>query len=577
MDQVEEVKGKVDIVELIQEYLPLKKAGRNFKGLCPFHGEKTPSFMVNPELQIFKCFGCGVGGDVFVFLEKIEGMEFGEALQHLAKRVGIQLVSYKPTQGEQEKERLMQLNEWAAQAYHFALVQHQTGRVALEYLTGRGVSIESIEKFRLGFAPEGWDFAIRFLVQKKKYRIEELERAGLVVRKSGVVGVTGNLRDFYDRFRNRIMFPLSNHRGQIVGFAGRVMPGADEKSGGKYVNTPETEIYHKSSLLFGLNITRSEIKTQGCAVVVEGEIDAIASYQAEVKNVVAIKGSALTEKQVELLHRLAETIVLALDGDLAGDAAARRGIEIADNAGMIIKVVNAGSVEVNPKKYKDPGEWAMADAEGWKIAVEKAIPIYDFYIQSAVERYGLEAIGKKKIGQELLPIWAKISDEIMKAHYIQKLGEILGVGEEVVREQMGKSGVIVEVKKVGGEQKVAERKQDRREGIEKDLMRLALQGRKVKELTSFPLKDWIGGVFWRRVIEELERGVEINQLSGELRPKVQELLLTEWVFEEKEWERALGELEKEHLKEVRSKLNPEKELEKIRDIDKRILELTKWG
>ena len=186
-------------------------------------------------------------------------------------------------------------------------------------------------------------------------------------------------------------------------------------------NTPETEIYHKSELLYGLDITRAEIKMVGWAVVVEGEIDAIASWQGGVKNVVAIKGSALTAKQVELLRRICDTVILALDTDVAGDAAARRGISIADSAGLMAKVINSKSETLNPKHFKDPGDWAIEDPEGWKKAVEEAIPVYDFYLQSAVARFGLEVSGKRKIGQELLPILANISDEIMKAHYIKKL------------------------------------------------------------------------------------------------------------------------------------------------------------
>jgi len=218
-DQVEEVKSKVDMVQLVTEYVPLKKAGRNFKGLCPFHGEKTPSFMVNPELQIFKCFGCGEGGDAYSFLQKMEGMEFGEALKTLADRVGVKLESYRPTQTEEIKEKLVKINSLAAEFYHYLLVKHKTGEEARNYLKKRGVESEAVEKFKLGYVPEGWDYAIGYLSGKKGHKAEDLERAGLVIRGER----------YYDRFRNRIMFPLTNHRGQIVGFAGRVMPGGGRK------------------------------------------------------------------------------------------------------------------------------------------------------------------------------------------------------------------------------------------------------------------------------------------------------------------------------------------------------------
>ncbi len=557
MDQVEEIKSKIDIVELVQEYVPLKRAGRNFKGLCPFHGEKTPSFMVNPELQIFKCFGCGAGGDAYTFLQKIEGIEFGEALQHLADRVGIKLVTYKPTQGEQLKEKLVGMNTLTGQVYHWLLTQ-KTGKEALEYLKGRGISDEAIEKFNIGFAPNNWDFLLKFLIGKKKYTLDDLTRAGLAVKN-------------YDRFRNRIMFPLANGRGQIVGYAGRVMPAASAEAaasqGGKYVNTPETEIYHKSELLYGLNVARADIKNVGWAVVVEGEIDAIASWQSGVKNVVAIKGSALTEKQVELLRRICDTVVLALDTDVAGDAAARRGISVADSVGLMVKVINSKSEALNPKHFKDPGDWAIADAEGWKKAVAGAIPVYDFYLQSAVERYGLDVTGKKKIGQELLPIWAGISDEIVKAHYVRKLADILGVGEEAVWSQLAKTQKS-KVKSQNNEQMTNEKMtKSRRELLEEYVIELALKGGKTGELPDMKTD------FWKRVAEELGKDGDPKKLPEELREKTLMLLLKDGNFEDKEWETALRELEE---LDIRGKIQDlGLPIQDVREMTKRLGELTK--
>ena len=540
MDQVEEIKSKVDIAELIQEYVPLKKAGRNFKGLCPFHGEKTPSFMVNPELQIFKCFGCNSGGDAYTFLQKMEGMEFGEALQHLADRVGVKLVSYRPTGAEQIKEKLVGINTLTGQVYHWLLTQQKTGKGALEYLKGRGITDEAIDKFKLGFAPNNGDFLTKFWVGKKKYAADDLNRVGLGVKN-------------YDRFRNRIMFPLTNVRGQVMGFAGRVMPGASEKEGGKYVNTPETEIYHKSELLYGLDVTRAEIKNAGWAVVVEGEIDAIASWQAGVKNVVAIKGSALTEKQVELLRRICDTIVLALDMDVAGDAASRRGIEIADRNGLMVKVVKLTGA-------KDPGEYAIADSEGWKKAVAEAIPVYDFYLQSAVERYGLEVAGKKKIGQELLPIWAGISDEIVKAHYIKLLAKTLGVEEEDIRHQMTKT--LISKSETLNKSQDSKQQIPRREILEEYVIELALKGGKVlPELKTD---------FWARVAEELVKDGNPKKLPEELRERTQILLLKDGEFEEKEWETALRELEELNIREQIAAGEGD-----VRRLTKRLGELTK--
>ena len=533
MDQVEEIKGKIDIAEVVGEYVPLKKAGRNFKGLCPFHGEKTPSFTVNTELQIFKCFGCGASGDVYSFVQKIEGMEFGEVLQTLAARVGVKLESYKPTRMEEERERLIKINVAAAQAYHYLLTKHKIGKKAWEYVKGRGITEEMILKFQMGYAPDGWDFSQKFLVAKKGFLEADVERAGLMVRGRGV----------YDRFRERIMFPLANARGQIVGFAGRVLPGADERSGGKYVNTPETEVYHKSELLYGFDTTRSEIKLAGWAVVVEGEIDMIASYQTGVKNVVAIKGSALTERQVELLRRVCDQIVMALDADVAGDAAARRGIEIAEKAGLTVKIARW-------KEGKDPGDLAILEPEEWKKAVVEAIPIYDFYLESAVTRHGLDVVGKKKIGQELLPIWASISDEIVKGHYIQKLAEVVGVKEEDVRAQLNKIANPNTTPGNANQDVVVPLVENTtREMREEWVVKLAILGEKIDQLIRLETEGMIMTDFWKRVVEEFKNGKTVKTIVPELREKVTNLVLSGEEFSDKLWSEAKSLLELEDIGE----------------------------
>ncbi|HBC73237.1 MAG: primase protein [Candidatus Amesbacteria bacterium GW2011_GWB1_47_19] len=577
-DQVEEVKSKVDMVQLVTEYVPLKKAGRNFKGLCPFHGEKTPSFMVNPELQIFKCFGCGEGGDAYSFLQKMEGMEFGEALKTLADRVGVKLESYRPTQTEEIKEKLVKINSLAAEFYHYLLVKHKTGEEARNYLKKRGVESEAVEKFKLGYVPEGWDYAIGYLSGKKGHKAEDLERAGLVIRGER----------YYDRFRNRIMFPLTNHRGQIVGFAGRVMPGGDEKSG-KYVNTPETEIYHKSDLLYGLDSNKTEIKTTGEAVVVEGELDMIASWQAGVKNTVAVKGSALTEKQVDLLRRYAGTIVLALDADVAGDVAARRGIETAEKAGVVVKILNSKSETLNPKKYKDPGDWGIEDPKGWRAAVGGAIPIYDFYLESAVSRFGLDGVGKGKISRELIPLWSGIPDDIVKAHYIQKLAQVLGVGEEDVRHQMAKiqnsNPQITKQIQNSSEEKI----KTRREVLEEYIVGIALRQGWIDRIIGEPVRGWMKTQFWLKVAEELEEKkgggkktvTLIKGLPAELRSKVEGLMLVEDYFEEegaeKEWQDAVDELEELNIRERINEVKNQEDKKELMKLTRRLAVLTKNG
>lgn len=417
MDQLEEIKNKIDIVSFISEYLPLKKAGRNFKALCPFHSEKTPSFIVSPERQIWHCFGCGAGGDVFGFLMKMENLEFPEALEILAKRAGIKLVrSYQASEQAKLKEKILKINHLASEFYHYLLTSHRSGKQALDYLLGRGISKKSIETFSLGWAPNLWDALIKFLT-KKGYTHSDLETAGLVVKSEG---------SFYDRFRGRLMFTLRDHRGNVVGFAGRTLdPVATEA---KYINTPETPVYIKGNVLYGLDLTREAIKKEDKVIIVEGEFDLISSFQAGVSNVVAIKGSALTEGQTNLLKRYTQNISLALDTDLAGDAAARRGIEIADAAGFSIKVVKL-------PQGKDPDECIKISPNLWQKAVKEAIPVFDYFLDLAVSRFDKNtAEGKRKIGDEVIPLLAKITNPIVQAHYMSCLANLLSVSEEVIAE-----------------------------------------------------------------------------------------------------------------------------------------------
>jgi len=431
VDQIEEIKAKTDIVSLIGEYTQLKKAGRNYKALCPFHGEKTPSFMVSPELQIFKCFGCQASGDAFAFLQQYEGMDFGEALKLLAEKSGVKLVPLR--RGDfSEKERLYSINSLAEKFYQYFLLSHPVGKSALNYLLQeRDLKLATIKEFRLGFSPDNPIALKRFLVDKKRFTPREIEGAGIGYPKGGY---------FVDRFRGRIIFPLFDHRGNTVGFAGRLLPGPKEKELAKYINTPETPVYHKGNLLYGLNLTRQNIKRKETAIVVEGELDAISSWQIGVKNVVAIKGSALTEDQVRLLYRFSKKLVLCLDADIAGDAAARRGVVIAQNQGLEVKVAQL-------TKFKDPDEAARGDAEGYKKALIKAVGVWDFLVESAFSRFDTRTgEGNAKVSREIVPILSSIADKIVQAHYIKTVARRLGVPEEAVSQQIEKEAQKEEIK-----------------------------------------------------------------------------------------------------------------------------------
>lgn len=421
-DQVAEVKLKTDIVNVIGERIDLKKAGRNYKASCPFHGEKTASFMVSPELQIFKCFGCSEAGDAFTFLEKFEGMDFPEALKYLADKVGVKLVNTR-TGENSDKEKILEINTQTLRFYNYLLLNSPTGSRALEYLIkDRGLTRQTIEEFQLGYSPEDQTTINKFLIVKKKFLPREIELAGLGIPRGGSI---------YDRFRGRVIFPLFDHRGNPIGFSGRLLPWHNQEMA-KYINSPETPVYHKSNVLYGLNLTRGFIKKKKVAIVVEGELDAISSYQAGIKNIVAIKGSALTEEQVRLLSRFAPKFILALDSDMAGDAAARRGITIAGNLGVEVKVAKiTGS--------KDPDEAARHNLDGYKKDLIASEGVWDYLIDSVFSRFdAASGAGKAKISKELTPILREIEDKIVQAHYLNLVAKKLGVPLEAVSEQVDK-------------------------------------------------------------------------------------------------------------------------------------------
>ncbi len=417
MDDKDLVKEKINIVDLISEYLTLKKAGVNFKAPCPFHNEKTPSFVVSPERQIFKCFGCGKSGDVFTFLIEKEGLDFKEALEMLAKRVGIVLTK-SPVKSDY-KDRLFEVNLKAQEFFHYILTKHVLGKTALDYLKERGVSAETIEQFGLGYAPNSWEALTKFLL-KRSFTVAEIISSGL-----GVPSKQG----CYDRFRGRITYPLIDGKDHLRGFSGRVLYHAEPK----YINTPQTPIFDKGSFLFGLNLAKGEIRNKKEAILVEGEMDMILPFQAGFKNIVASKGTAFTEAQIDLIKKYAENIILGFDMDLAGDNALRRGIEMADKAGLNIKVIQLES-------GKDAAEVVRTDPGIWQKATADAIPIYDYYLSYVGKRYDTNNPADiKKIEEELIPVWSKITNDLVREHYIQRLAAFLRTDEKIIRNAVEKA------------------------------------------------------------------------------------------------------------------------------------------
>jgi DNA primase len=433
MSQISEVKEANNIVEVIGERIKLDLGGLNYKACCPFHSEKTPSFFVNPSLQRYRCFGCGANGDVLDFLQNFEGVTFYEALKSLADRSGITLKDFQRSGEDEEREKLLEILSLAKEYYHFLLTKHEVGQTGRDYLAQRGTTAESIKLFQLGFATNAWDSLLKYLHHKKKYPLEQIEKTGLIIK--------GRNGGYYDRFRERLIFPLKNHRGQVVGFSGRLLSQSPKEA--KYINSPETSLYHKSKMLYGYSELFREIKKKEQVVVVEGEFDMISSAQAHVNHVVAIKGSALTTEQVNLLARVTKTIILSLDADAAGIKATERAIEIVRAKGLDLKVIDLKHSDLlaEEDKVKDPDDLAREQPKVWRQAVESAVSVYEFLINHALDAFDpATAEGKRKIINYLAPILEGIDHSVEKEFYLQKLSVSLNVKESLLKDDIAKFG-----------------------------------------------------------------------------------------------------------------------------------------
>lgn len=418
---IRQIQDRLDIVDVVGGYLPLKRAGRHYKALCPFHQEKTPSFMVNPTKQIFHCFGCGEGGDAISFVMKYERLEFPEAVRTLAPRVGVEVPDVRGGGPRlSDAAELSRVLEFAA-AFFQRTLQQPAGAQALAYLTGRGVTSASIQDLRLGFAPDSWD-ALLAAAQAVGIRPELVERAGLAVTREGHGG-------WYDRFRGRVMFPVWDAKGKVIGFGGRVL----DDSQPKYMNSPETEAYVKSRVVYGLHLAVPHIREHDSVAIVEGYLDFLIPYQLGIRNVVASMGTSLTVDQIQLLRRYTRRVVIVYDGDYAGELATLRGLDLLLSEGMQVRIVGLPSGE-------DPDSAAQRlGPEGFRQLLAEAQDLFLYKLNVLQRRHDATNIeGKVAICEQLLPTIKRVPNAPQASEYLRTLADVLKVREEDLRIELAR-------------------------------------------------------------------------------------------------------------------------------------------
>ncbi len=538
---VEIIKEKLDVVEFLKGYLQLNPAGKNFKALCPFHREKTPSFMVSPERQGWHCFGCNIGGDVFSFVMKYENVEFGEALKILAEKAGVELKRVSPA----EYKHLGLLYDINEKAKDFFKNELESSKAAKDYILSRGLTKETIDEFEIGFAPTGSEALILHLL-KSGFHSEDILRAGLSFRTERGLS--------FDRFRGRIMFPIHNHLGKTVGFTGRVLPQFDDGKSGKYVNSPETPIFAKSKLLYGFWKSKNFIRDAKHAFLVEGQMDFLMSWQAGAKNTVASSGTALTGDHLHALRRLTDQLVISFDNDDAGREAGERAIDLAEAADFGIKVAIFHD-------YKDPADAVLSDKEYFFKTIENAKPAMEFYFEKYLPKDGSTGLTTGRIDvrdrdsfrnlKAVLEKLRNIASPVLKSFWLKELSKKTGVNELTLSEEMERA---VPKKTFGteapGEQVIEGKKFSRREMLAQRCLAWVLQKGDFEDAVQF-FPHLPGN--YREIFSVLKSG---GRRSDD--PVIDELLNI-IIFQQREagteeFEALKFELYKEYLKERRREL-----------------------
>lgn len=484
MTVVEEVKQRVDIVEIISRYVQLKKAGKNFSAPCPFHTERTPSFVVFPHTGTWRCFGaCGVGGDVYNFLMRKENLDFREALEMLAREVGVDLDNDYDGQSEKQRKDLYEINGAAALYFREVLLNHPAAEAARTYLAGRQIDTVIAERFQLGFAVDSWD-GLRNHLEKRGYTVEQQIQAGLIKQNEA-------RNSTYDAFRGRLMIPIFDRQSRVIGFGGRILAsdkasgsaaGKSKPSGPKYLNTSETQLFHKSNVVYGINFAHQAIRSSEHVVIVEGYMDVIAAHQHGFENVVACMGTSLTPEQLQQLQRYTNEYLLALDADAAGQQATIRGLNQARQALKRVrrpKLSSSGRLHLQEQlganlkivpmpEGRDPDDVIRQGAEQWTALIESALPLVDYYLQNIITQHDLQsAQGKGQAVSDVAPLIAELGDEIEQQHYIQQLSRLIQIDESTIasRVQAAARTLQVQVKnesKSAGGQKGPEREYNKK-------------------------------------------------------------------------------------------------------------------
>jgi len=553
MSVIDEVKQKTDIASVVGQYVALKKAGRNLVGLCPFHGERNPSFFIYPEQQSWHCFGCNTGGDVFSFIMKKEGLDFGEALHLLAQRAGV-TVPTRPGRDEEkeEKEQLYKINEAAAQYFHNLLLNSPEGKSAKNYLESRGFTDKTVAEFQLGYSSSKWDDLKKYL-QERGHTEEEQAKAGLLAESE-----RGRI---YDRFRSKLMFPIWDIRGRVIGFGARVL----DDSLPKYINSPQTPAFDKSSSLYGINLAAPGIRQQEMAVIVEGYVDVITAHQNGFNNVVASMGTSVTEAQVSSLKRLSRNLVLALDADAAGEEAMLRGVSYENILESEIRVV------ILPQG-KDPDDVIKENNDTWRQLLDKATPIVDYTINMITSKLDLDTARDKSLSvKELLPIISEMKDKVRQAHYVQKLARLVNVGERTIEAELSRLKPAPERKRVATrapEKAVYTSRTLLSNRLEEYCIALLLQHPELREYCEYPSPEYFTNSENLEILINLQRFGELATLKENIDVAIHDHIdsLIKWELPpnhiEQKYNDCILRLEREYWK------NREKEKEVILTLER---------